>query len=432
MGNINSVLKEVVKENKLSKNELAEMQKITKTTISDLNNLIKKAKIKAQVFVGGSFAKNTVIKKQKYDIDIFIRFSKTYKENELSKLLEKIIKNLKNYKIKKIHGSRDYYNISHKEKQNLYFEIVPVIQIQKPEESRNVTDLSYFHVNYITKQIKSNSNLADEIIIFKTFCYANNCYGAESYIKGFSGYALELLMCKYKTFLNFIKQISKIKLNQETKIIVDIKKYYKNKNEILYNINESKLQSPIIFIDPTYKYRNALAALSLETLIKFQSISKKFLKSPNKKYFEKKELNIEQLKKYSIAKKAQFLEVKITTNKQAGDIAGSKLLKFNNFLQNYLKKHYDVLKNEFQYNENQEAIIYIVGKPKKQIIIQGPPINSIENLKKFKKKNKNAFIKNKTAYAKITPKKNIKKFLDNLKQKHKSTLKEMSITSMNF
>ncbi|MBD3252791.1 hypothetical protein GF386_03610, partial [Candidatus Pacearchaeota archaeon] len=54
-----------------------------------------------------------------------------------------------------------------------------------------MTDLSYFHVNHILKKIKKNKNLSDEIRLAKKFAYSQNCYGAESYIHGFSGYALE-------------------------------------------------------------------------------------------------------------------------------------------------------------------------------------------------------------------------------------------------
>jgi len=62
------------------------------------------------------------------------------------------------------------------------------------------------------------------------------------------------------------------------KIVIDIEKHYKNKQAVLMDLNSSKLHSPIILIDPTYKERNALAALSSETFRKFQEVSLKFLK----------------------------------------------------------------------------------------------------------------------------------------------------------
>ena len=105
----------------------------------------KKKKIKAEVFLGGSLAKNTLVKKDKYDIDIFVRFDKTYRDEQISSLLNKIVPNAK-----RIHGSRDYFQIN---KQGIFFEIVPVIKIAKPEQARNVTDLSYFHVKYLKENL---------------------------------------------------------------------------------------------------------------------------------------------------------------------------------------------------------------------------------------------------------------------------------------
>ena len=62
----------------------------------------------------------------------------------------------------------------------------------------------------MNKKVRSKKIL-DEIKIAKAFCHANNCYGAESYINGFSGYGLELLVYYYGGFLRFIKAVSKMK-----------------------------------------------------------------------------------------------------------------------------------------------------------------------------------------------------------------------------
>ena len=48
--------------------------------------------IDAEIFVGGSFAKKTLIKKEKYDVDIFVRFDKKYTEYDISELTYKALK----------------------------------------------------------------------------------------------------------------------------------------------------------------------------------------------------------------------------------------------------------------------------------------------------------------------------------------------------
>jgi len=268
---------------KPAEKEQEELKNKTKDFIKKLEKSIKAKKIRADVFVGGSLAKGTIIKKEKYDIDIFVRFSKEYEDKEISGILDRVLGKA-GLKAKKVHGSRDYFQVK---RGKIIFEIIPTIKINKPEQARNVTDLSYFHVNYVKKNIKKRKKLAEDIMLAKSFTHSCGCYGAESYIQGFSGYALELLVIHYKGFLNFVKAVSKA----DKQIIIDPVRFYKNKQEILLEINESKLQSQIIFVDPTFKQRNALAALSAETFSKFQESCKKFLKNPSARFFEKLEIN---------------------------------------------------------------------------------------------------------------------------------------------
>ena len=250
---INSILIEILEKVEPPKKELDIIKNSLEDFIKKFEKKLKILKINAEVFVGGSFAKNTVIKKDYYDVDVFIRFDKKYGNEEISKLTGKILKGFVNVSI--IHGSRDYFRV--KISPSFFIEIIPVRKIKNPKDAENITDLSYSHVNYIKRKIKSQK-LLDEMKLAKMFCYANHCYGAESYIKGFSGYSLELLIYYYGSFLKFIKTISKM----ENKIVLDIEKQYKNKQEILMDLNSSKLKSPIVLIDPTYKQRNTLAALS--------------------------------------------------------------------------------------------------------------------------------------------------------------------------
>lgn len=392
---------------KPTKEEQEEIGEAARKFVKELEEKIRKKKIKAEVFVGGSLAKCTLIKKKKYDIDIFVRFDKKYEDKEISNLLGEIIG-----KARRIHGSRDYYQII---KGKVMFEIVPVLKIKTPEEARNVTDLSYFHVNYIKGKINKNKKLAGDIMLAKAFCYAQNCYGAEGYIHGFSGYALELLVSYYDSFLKFIRAI-----NDKQRIIIDPERFYKSKQEIMLELNESKLQSPVIFVDPTFKERNALAALSLETFNKFKQVCSKFLANPNSRFFERQEIEKELKKKYQ-----NLTIVEVGTNRQKGDIAGSKLKKFYNSFTKEVGKNFDIQKKEFEYHEEENiGKIYLVLRQKKEIVIVGPPITAVEHLTKFKKKHKNCFIKKGKAYAKEKTK-NLAEIIIDLKKN--KVAKEMGI-----
>jgi len=356
--------------------------------------LLKKYVSDADIFVGGSFAKNTLIKSDEYDIDIFVRYKQKEKLSEkLEKSIIKISKEMKlNYE--RIHGSRDYFRISPSKK--LTFEIIPVLKIRKVSEAENVTDLSYFHVNYVKRNLPKEK--VRDVRLAKQFCKALKVYGAESYIHGFSGYALECLIIYYGSFEKMVKVLSKAK----EKIVIDIAKHYKRKEDILIELNESKTLSPIVLVDPTWKERNVLAALSEESFKKFQSGCIKLLKNPSEKIFEVEEINPDKLKNLAKKKEGEFVHVMLKTDKQAGDIAGTKLKKFAEFLKREINKRFDILKEEFEYKGGKSADVYLVLKPKKEILKTGPPVDRKKDVKKFKEKNPKTFIKEGRIFAKET------------------------------
>jgi len=299
MNKINSVLKETLKEIIPSKETETYMSDEIKVFLEKINKRINKTKIKVEHFVGGSFAKKTLVKKGSYDVDLFLRFDKKYKEKDLTKLTKKLLKGIK--KVSIVHGSRDYFQVNI----NPWFfiEVVPVIKVNNPKDSKNITDLSYSHVKYINKKIKSQKIL-DEIKLAKAFCSANETYGAESYVNGFSGYGIELLVYSYKSFEKFLKELSK---KRKEKLIIDIEKDYKNSKEILFELNGSKLISPIILIDPTFKERNVLAALNEETFEKFKESAKAFLKRPSIGFFKKRQISLDELKENSKKEGNEFV-----------------------------------------------------------------------------------------------------------------------------
>jgi len=388
--NTDSILKEILMGINPPEIEIKSIEKFLKTFINNLKGKLKTINAKAEIFVGGSFAKNTLIKKGLYDIDVFVRFDEKYKEKDISKLLERALKSTRQ-KYSVIHGSRDYFKIDVDD--NFFVELIPVIKVRNPKEAGNITDLSYFHVNYIEKKL--NKNMIDDVRLAKAFCHANNCYGAESYINGFSGYALELLIIHYKNFLNFLRAITRIKDRE----IIDIEKLYKNKQELMMNMNSAKMMSPIILIDPTYKERNALAALSKETFEEFQKTCKEFLKKPDAKDFEIKKADFEKIEKNAKKRKEEFVLLDLETNKQEGDIAGSKLVKFYKHLTEEIKKLYKISNKGFEYDGQKNAKAFFALKNKGEIISNGPSIKDKKNVQKFKKRHKKTFIKNGKIYA---------------------------------
>ena len=374
------ILKQALKKIKPPMEETSKVKEIS-------SSVINKIKIKnAKVELGGSGAKDTWLTKEN-DIDIYVKFDLNYYKNkDISSILEKELK--KYFRFTKLYGSRDYFQLKQK---RFTIELVPILEIRNVKQAKNITDISPFHVRYVKKY-----NKGDEIRLTKAFCKAQDCYGAESYIRGFSGYVLEILTIKYGNFNNFIRNVAKWKDRE----FIGNKKYIKR-------LNNSKKESPLILIDPVDPDRNAAAALSKEKYDMLIKACKSYLNKQSIKFFEKKEFSINELKNKYKNKKLIIMEIEPIKGKK--DIIGAKLLK----CLNYMARRFEL--NDFKlldYNWvwNEKAIFWYVLDKKllsKYKEHRGPPIRDKLRLESFRKKWKDYKIKSNYSYVMIK-----RKFID--------------------
>jgi len=360
---------------------------------------------KAKVVVGGSYAKGTMVKKAKQDIDLFLVFSKP---NDISKTAFDALKGLG---VEILHGSRDYF-LKHVEWDgySIDFEFVPVLKLKKGQKPENVIDISPYHVAYVKKELSARQR--KEVKLLKAFVEAIGCYGAESYVRGFSGYSLELLILAYGSFLGFCKKAAKWK----PIVFIDLEGHYKNLQEALEHIDKAKL-SPILLIDPVQKDRNVLAALSMENFLKVKKACMNFLKNPSPKFFEKKPVDAERIKQIAKRKKARFVAIHLLQEAKE-DVARAKAVKFYKALMREMEKNCDVLHSIIDYRDD-GASIYFVVREKKEIVVRGPPLELEQAVKAFKAKHKETFVKGKRIFAREKPK-TIDKILSDVLAEKKS------------
>ena len=357
--------------------------------LKEINIEIKNNKIKAKCVKGGSVAKGTFIKGD-FDIDLFVKFDyKEYKDFELSDLLEPI---LEKFSPQRVHGSRDYFKL----KQGKFnYEIVPVLDVTNPEKHLNVTDMSPMHVDWVKKNLKKGQ--ADEIRLAKKFCKAIGTYGAESYISGFSGHVLDILVIHYGSFEKLLIESKK----WDKKTIIDAEKYFKNKMDVMFNLNQSKIQGPLIVIDPILKTRNAASALSYEKFKLFKDKAKDFLKKPSPKYFEEIIIGKTHLKSM-YKKNLSIITLEAKTGKQ--DVIGSKILKAFKYLKSGLKKvGFDITDSGWSWNKSKKVLYWFVVKQDKlpyTRIIEGPPLDKTKGCDDFKNKYDNTYVENERLFTK--------------------------------
>ncbi len=372
--------------------------------VKKINDSITESGIDAECMKGGSIAKNTFLRHD-HDVDLFVRFALKYPDEKLSDMLQEVLKKAftKN-SIRRIHGSRDYYQFTLK---GLDYEIIPVLKIHKSNfhESKNITDFSPLHVEWTGSKIMMHPELADEIRVAKQFCKANGVYGAESYINGFSGHIVDILVIHYGSFLSLIKKFASIEeISLQKPIIIDTDNLLRDP---IKQLNKSKI-TPLIIIDPIQSERNAAAALSKEKLVMFIDSCKRFMDSPSEDFFEVKRFDLEkkisELKR-SI-KKSKIIVIKISTLDGSKDIVGTKAYKvYEDLIKQLLLNDFKVLDSawDFDFEKRNSFIIYVFEKESLSDSVerQGPPLSAKGDVQKFREKHKTTKVKGNRIYATV-------------------------------
>lgn len=370
------------------------MEKSVKSFVSRLRRAAKKLEITCSFFVGGSFGKGTYLK-EKSDVDIFARFDLIYDDNKLSSYLENILSEAK-YKYKKQKGSRDYFSIPIKSNgHKIIFEVVPNRKIENISQMLNSTDVSPMHVDFLKHKVKENSNLTDEIRLAKQFFKSCGLYGAESYINGFSGHSIDILIAFYGTLENLILAAK----NWDEQTFIDISSFYNNFNEALDTMDEDKI-SNLILVDPIIKERNASRALSNQKYGEFLLLANNFNDFKNED-FEVNSINIlaisDEIKEFAKQNNLKVLlyKIKFDVKNDSEDIVGSKLLKLSKKLEKYFSDYdFKLFLSNFFINIKSGEVLFAYLFEKVDL----PNVKKVYGPKVFMKDAIDNFLKNRKDY----------------------------------
>ncbi len=360
------------------------LKKKAQAFMSLLQKSLDKQNIIAQVTLGGSLAKNTYLQND-FDADIFVRFDMRYDDAQLSQLLFQTLTSV-SIPYEKVHGSRDYAQLTH---ESISYEIIPVCKITKPSQARNVTDMSFMHVTWVNEHT-ANTSLCDEIRLLKVFCKAQRIYGAESYIGGFSGHILDILVIHYGGFLEVLEASQ----HWKKKEVIDVQNHYNGKN---IRINPSKIEmSPLIIIDPILALRNASAALTQDKYILFRKCAKAFLQNPSITFFTKSPLRITN-------PKGSVCKIELFPLDGKKDVVGAKLKKVVEYIRKTLvKNEFTVFDYCWEWDTKNQAVAFFdcdTTLLSKEQIIKGPPLTLTHRVESFQKVHTNTYTQNNTIYA---------------------------------
>lgn len=329
--------------------------------------------VDVDVVPGGSTAKGTYLKGN-FDIDIFVRFKSN--QRNISDILELMLSDFiddNDLILERVHGSRDYFNF---EFENLFFEIVPVKFIEENTEADNVTDMSPLHVFWVKKHL--NDELCNDIRLAKQFCKSIGVYGAESYINGLSGHVLDILIIHYGGFIPFLENVS----SWSGATVVDPEDKH---DDVFEELNQSKLVSPLIVIDPIDPQRNAAAAVSNEKYNLLINYAKEFLEKPDEKYFVIPEFDVEKLISHKQDSEDLFV-IEVIPQKGKKDVVITKVLKIFEFLKRHLVLYdFNVHINDWKIDSDKCYLYFFIDNKELSPTLerQGPPLENFQAVERF-------------------------------------------------
>ncbi|CAD5243296.1 CCA tRNA nucleotidyltransferase [Thermococcus camini] len=258
---------------------MMELKAIAEETIESLGLDVKPH------FVG-SLAKDTYLAGD-HDVDLFLTFPL---DTPLEKLREKGLE-----LGKAIAERLDLYEIAYAEHpyvraryRGVKVDLVPCYDVKSWRDVRTAVDRSILHNRWVLENLGGRN---DEVRLLKRFLKGIRAYGSEIYIRGFSGYFAEILVIKYGSFLEVLKNAD-FMLRQK---IIDPGNWLKREYELAMKTvrREAEADKPLIVIDPVDPRRNVAANLGWEKYGRFYFKAYQFLESPGEEFFFPKGQEVE-------------------------------------------------------------------------------------------------------------------------------------------
>ncbi len=356
--------KPILEEIKPTLDEEKQVKKVSSKLLDFLNDKCHLDNIDAEATLVGSVAKGTYLR-GKSDIDIFIAFPLTTDKKEL-----------KNRGLDLAHDCCDAFNAEpyHQFASHPYvttqiddfkIDFVPCYKIKDGSELKSAVDRTILHTKYVQKNL--NESQKDEVLLLKRFMDMTGTYGSEFKVGGFAGYLCELLIIKYGTFENTLKEASEWQFGH----VIDLMDYG----------TSSLFKDPLICIDPTDKNRNVGAALRLDKYSQFIQSARNYLNSDKKSdYFYplNKNLTKENVLNQFETHESNFIAIKFDIPEIPLDTLHPQIKKTTDSLKRILNKNdFLVFESSYWTDEENSAVILLelaVSKLNNIKVHKGPQI----------------------------------------------------------
>ena len=332
-------------------------------------------RINAELRFVGSYAKDTYLSDP--DLDLFMLFPLGTSRAELEKTGLEVGENV-------LHGSRMY--AEHPYTRALFegaeVDLVPCIKLPDTTNLETAVDRTPFHATYVAEHIRPEQH--DQIRLLKKFMKSISTYGAEPKNRGFSGYLCELLVLRYGSFDGVVKAAA-TEWNIGTRIWIEKE--------------GPAVDGALVFYDPVDSGRNVASAVHQDTLCRFITACRDYLKEPSEIFFFRPEntgMCEKRLEKLADTSGYRLLTLVFGKPDTNDENLYAQIWKTQTAVQAQLKQYgFNVLRSTHGYDGKNVTIIYMLtcDKLPKCIRREGPTMDSDTAEGFFEKWNEKAVVK---------------------------------------
>ena len=272
------IMREVIEEIRPTEEERAFVEGLMKELEELAEEKIEELGLDVRPYFVGSLAKDTYLAGD-HDVDLFLAFPLNTPLEELRErgleLGRAIAESLDSYEI--AYAEHPYVRARYR---GVKVDLVPCYDVKSWRDVKTAVDRSILHNRWVVENLNGRN---DEVRLLKRFLKGINAYGSEIYIRGFSGYLAEILVIKYGSFLEVLKNAD-FMLRQK---IIDPGNWLRREPAIARKTVKREVEEdrPLVVIDPVDPRRNVAANLSWEKYGIFYFKSHQFLESPSRDFF---------------------------------------------------------------------------------------------------------------------------------------------------
>jgi tRNA nucleotidyltransferase (CCA-adding enzyme) len=226
-----------------------------------------------KIEIGGSYAHDTWLKTAT-DVDFFLVYPTDLSRAQFEKLGLSLAETaLRGFSPRRRYAEHPYVEA---EVDKLTVNVVPCYGVAKGEW-KSAADRSPYHTKYMAEHL--NDGLRSEVRALKGFLKAQGLYGAEIRVRGFSGYACEVLILKHGSFIDLLSSAA----SWGRGVVISVEGGEEGARALFDG-------APFILLDPVDTSRNLGLAVSPNKLAEFIHLSRLFLKKPSIEFFKARQL----------------------------------------------------------------------------------------------------------------------------------------------